>query len=298
MQFEDKETNKTHITEFIVYLVLGIIATLLCIFMFMPTKLIVKPTLPKNTLDGITVTNIDRVSGTTTFTNKAGDVIKYTYCTDAPVIKSGWYTIKVNNVKHTMSNKDSQIIQRLAYNKCPLPIDCLKSDADILPGTNAKITKSFTDYLLQNNIHNNIVFRGYSPATKQLTYSISNDEPKMITLTLGDVGFYKTAEVDDDDLYCQNNTKKLISTLIVTVIIFGSIFIWLRLTSLIDYIKVKQSQTNLSTANVSTKCIKNQVHTILESHKDKNSINEHITPDHKPSSTICSPGAKKKRHRK
>ena len=29
MQFEDKETNKTHITEFIVYLVLGIIATLL-----------------------------------------------------------------------------------------------------------------------------------------------------------------------------------------------------------------------------------------------------------------------------
>lgn len=75
-------------------------------------------------------------------------------------------------------------------------------------------------------------------------------------------------------------------------------FIWLGLTSLIDYIKVKKSPTNLSTANVSTKCIKNQVHTILESHKDKNSINEHITPDHKPSSTICSPGAKKKRHRK
>ena len=298
MQFEDKETNKTHITEFIVYLVLGIIATLLCIFMFMPTELIVKPTLPKNTLDGITVTNIDRVSGTTTFTNKAGDVIKYTYCTDAPAIKSGWYTIKVNNVKHTISNKDGQIIQKLAYNKCPLPIDCLKSDADILPGTNAKITKSFTDYLLQNNIHDNIVFRGYSPTTKQLTYSVNTNDPKMITLTLNDIGFYKTAEIDDNELYYQNNTKSFISTLIVTVIIVGTIFVWLKVTSLICYIKAKKSQTNLSTARVSNKCIRNKVHTILDSHKDKNSINTHITPEHKPSSTICSPGAKKKRHRK
>lgn len=296
MQFENKETNKTHITEFIVYLAIGIIATLLCIFMFMPTELIVKPTLPKNTLDGITVTNIDRVSGTTTFTNKAGDVIKYTYCTDAPAFKSGWYTIKVNNVKHTMSNKDGQIIQKLAYNKCPLSIDCLKSDADILLGTNAKITKIFIDYLLQNDIHENIVFKGYSPTTKQLTYSVNTNDPKMITLTLNDIGFYKTAEIDDNELYCQNNTKSFISTLIVTVIIFGTIFVLLRVTSLICYIKAKKSQINLSTATVSTKCIRNKVHTILENHKDKNSINTHITPEHKPSSTICSPGAKKKRH--
>lgn len=263
----------------------------------MPTELIVKPTLPKNVLDNITVTNVDRVPGTTTFTNKAGDVIKYTYYTDAPAVKSGWYTIKVNNVKHTMSNKDGQIIQKLAYNKRPLSIDYLKSDADILPGTDAKITKSFTDYLLQNDIHDNIVFRGYSPTTKQLTYSINTNDPKMITLTLGDIGFYETAEIDDDELYCQNNSKTVISTLIiVTVIIFGLILVWLGLTSLIDYIKAKKSQTNLSTANVSTKCIRNKVHTILESHKDKNSINTHITPEHKPSSTICSPGAKKKRH--
>ena len=197
MQFKNKEKSKNRIIRIIV----AIIILLLYIFMFIPTDLIVKPTLPKNALDGITVTNINRVPGTTTFTNKAGDTIKYTYCTDAPATKLGWYKIEINGIKYTMSNKDGQIIKKLAYNKCPLNVDCLKSDTDILPGTDIKVTKAFVDYLLQNDIHYKIIFKGYSPTTKQLIYSISNDDPKLITLALSDIGFYKISETDNTTIY-------------------------------------------------------------------------------------------------
>ena len=78
MQFKDKEKSKNRITHIIV----AIIILLLYVFMFIPTDLIVKPTLPKNALDNITVTNIDRISGTTTFTNKTGDKLEYTHYTD------------------------------------------------------------------------------------------------------------------------------------------------------------------------------------------------------------------------
>ena len=59
MQFENKETNKNYITDFIAYLIIAIIATALCLIIFIKIDLIVKPTLPKNTLDNITVTNIE-----------------------------------------------------------------------------------------------------------------------------------------------------------------------------------------------------------------------------------------------
>lgn len=300
MQFENKETNKNYITDFIAYLIIAIIATALCLIIFIKIDLIVKPTLPKNALDNITVTNIDKVSGTTTFTNKTGDIIEYTNYTDASAIKTGWYKIKVNDIKYTMSNKDGQMIQKLAYIDRPLSIDCLKSDTDILPGTNAKITKQFTDYLMQNKIYNDIIFRSYSPTTKQLTYSVNNGDPKMITLTLSNIGFYKTSEVDDNDLYCQTNTKDFISILIFTVVIFILILIWLGLTWLIGCFKVQKSQKRLSTANMafasSSVALKNKVNTVLENHKDKNNIKKQTTtPKHKPSSTICSPGSKKER---
>lgn len=293
MQLKNKEKNKNRITHIIV----AIIILLLYVFIFIPTDLIIKPTLPKNALDSITVTNIDKVSGTTTFTNKTGDTLTYTYCTDAPATKSGWYTITVNSIKYTMSNKDGQIIKKLAYNKCPLSIDCLKSDTDILPGTDAKITKAFIDYLLQNDIHYKIIFRGYSPATRWLTYSINNDDPKMITLALSDTGFYKISETDDDELYCNNTSINLsiwVGIIFILVVLLG-LYVWID--SLIDDIKLQKSQTGLPTHTIAYSTFKSKIYNMI---KDANNIdNINIpTPNHKPSSTICSPGSKKKGNRK
>lgn len=293
MQLKKKEKNKNRITHIIV----AIIILLLYVFIFIPTDLIIKPTLPKNTLDGITVTNIDRVSGTTTFTNKANDTIKYTYCTDAPATKSGWYTIKINDIKYTMSNKDDQIIKKLAYNKCPLTVDCLKSDTDILPGTDAKITKAFIDYLLQNDIHYKIIFRGYSPTTKQLTYSINNDDPKLITLALNDIGFYKISQTDDE-WYCHNQSitpLKPFIGIVIVLILFILLFLYIWIDSFIDDIKVQKSQTDLPTRTIIYNTFKDKINNMIKDTEDSDNIE---IPTHKPSSTICSPGSKKKGNRK
>lgn len=292
MQFKDKK----RMLKFIA----GLIIILLLIFMFIPTDLIVKPTLPKNTLDGITVTNVDRVSGTTTFTNKASDTIKYTYCTDAPATKSGWYTIKISDTKYTMSNKDGQIIEKLAYNKCPLNVDCLKSDTDILPGTDTKITKEFIDYLLQNDIHYKIIFRGYSPTTKELTYSINNHDPKIITLALNDIGFYKISETDDTTLYCNNqsiNPLKPFRQIGIVLILFVLLCIYVWSDSSIDDVKIQKSQTDSPTYAIAYNTFKGKMHSLVED-TDNTDDTKIPTPKHKPSSTICSPGSKKKGNRK
>lgn len=292
MQLKNKEKNKNHITHIIV----AIIILILYVFMLIPTDIIIKPTLPKNALNNITVTNIDRVSGTTTFTNKTGDNLTYTYCTDAPATKLDWYTIKVNGIKYTMSNKDGQIIKKLAYNKCPFSIDCLKSDKDILPGTNAEITKAFIDYLLQNDIHYKIIFRGYSPTTKELTYSINNHDPKMITLALNAIGFYKISEIDDNDLYCQNQDINPLNPFICIVIIL-ILFILLFLYSFIDDVKVQKFQTNSSTYAIACNTVKSKMRSLIDDTDNADST-KMPTPEHKPSSTICSPGSKKKGNRK
>ena len=99
--------NKKRIPKFIA----GLIIVILYIFMFIPMDLIIKPTMPKNALDGINVTHLDTVSGTTTFTNQAGDKLEYTYYKDKPDVKNGFATITINDKKYTMSNKDNQIIQ-------------------------------------------------------------------------------------------------------------------------------------------------------------------------------------------
>lgn len=255
MQFKDKEKSKNRITHIIV----AIIILLLCVFMFIPTDLIVKPTLPKNALDNITVTNIDRISGTTTFTNKTGDKLEYTHYTDKQDIKLGYYTIKINGTKYTMSKKDGQIIQKLAYTKHPLSINCLKSDKDILPGTNAEITKQFIDYLITHDIYSDVTFRGYSPTTKQLTYTIDYiDEP--ITLALGNNGFYNTTNNDDDCDIADIFNKSLAKIIIIGICLLLVFVILAIIEPYCDH--------------------------PLDQYK-------HTPPEHKDSSTICSPGTKK-----
>ena len=90
--------NKKRITKFIA----GLTIILLLIFMFIPMDLIIKPTMPKNALDGINVTHLDKVSSTTTFTNKAGDKLEYTYYKDKQVINLNILIIKINLMLKTV----------------------------------------------------------------------------------------------------------------------------------------------------------------------------------------------------
>lgn len=77
-----------------------------------------------------------------------------------------------------------------------LNISNVKSQDDLVKLTDANITKQFIDYLVNNREYDKIKFIGYSTDNKTVTYN-NLDEAKIVTLQLGDGGFYKMAESKD-----------------------------------------------------------------------------------------------------
>lgn len=77
-----------------------------------------------------------------------------------------------------------------------LNISNVKSQDDLVKLTDANVTKQFIDYLVNNREYDKIKFIGYSPDNKTVTYN-NLDEAKIVTLQLGDSGFYKIAESKD-----------------------------------------------------------------------------------------------------
>lgn len=110
------------------------------------------------------------------------------------------------------------------------------------------------------------------------------------------IGFYKISEVYDNDLYCQNQDINPLNPFIGIIIIL-ILFVLLFLYSFIDDVKVQKSQTNSPTYVIACNAVKSKMHSLIDD--TNNADNTKIpTPEHKPSSTICSPGSKKKGNRK
>lgn len=77
-----------------------------------------------------------------------------------------------------------------------LNISNVKSEDDLVKLTDANVAKQFIDYLVNNREYDKIKFIGYSTDNKTVTYN-NLDEAKIVTLQLGDSGFYKVAESKD-----------------------------------------------------------------------------------------------------
>ena len=147
-------------------------------------------------LNGITLENYDYISGKGILKNGEGQEIVYDpknsdsldYLTGYRAVSVGDNTIKLNPV-------DTDALYKVMPH-IMLNISNVKSQDDLVKLTDANVAKQFIDYLVNNREYDKIKFIGYSPDNKTVTYN-NLDEAKIVTLQLGDGGFYKMVESKD-----------------------------------------------------------------------------------------------------
>ena len=147
-------------------------------------------------LNGITLENYDYISGKGILKNGEGQEIVYDpknsdsldYLTGYRAVSVGDNTIKLNPVDTDALYKVMPHIR--------LNISNVKSEDDLVKLTDDNISKQFIAYLVNNRVDDKIKFIGYSPDNKTVTYN-NLDKAKIVTLQLGDGGFYKTSESED-----------------------------------------------------------------------------------------------------
>lgn len=147
-------------------------------------------------LNGLALENYDYISGKGILKNGEGQEIVYDpknsdsldYLTGYRAVSVGDNTIKLNPV-------DTDALYKVMPHVV-LNISNVKSQDDLVKLTDANVAKQFIDYLVSNREYDKIKFIGYSPDNKTVTYN-NLDEAKIVTLQLGDGGFYKTSESED-----------------------------------------------------------------------------------------------------
>ena len=147
-------------------------------------------------LNGLALENYDYISGKGILKNGEGQEIVYNpknndwldYLTGYRVVNVGDDTIRLNPVDTDALYK---VMPHIGLN-----ISNVKSQDDLVKLTDANVAKQFIDYLVNNREYDKIKFIGYSPDNKTVTYN-NQDKAKIVTLQLGDNGFYKIAESKD-----------------------------------------------------------------------------------------------------
>lgn len=147
-------------------------------------------------LDGLALENYDYISGKGILKNGEGQEIVYNpknndwldYLTGYRVVNVGDDTVRLNPV-------DTDALYKVMPHMV-LSISNVKSEDDLVKLTDANVAKQFIDYLVNNREYDKIKFIGYSPDNKTVTYN-NLDEAKIVTLQLGDSGFYRIAESKD-----------------------------------------------------------------------------------------------------
>lgn len=147
-------------------------------------------------LNGLELENYDYISGKGILKNGEGQEIVYDpknsdsldYLTGYRAVSVGDNTIKLNPV-------DTDALYKVMPN-IRLNISNVKSEDDLVKLTDDNISKQFIAYLVNNRVDDKIKFIGYSPDNKTVTYS-NTDKAEIVTLQLGDGGFYKTSESED-----------------------------------------------------------------------------------------------------
>ena len=147
-------------------------------------------------LNGLELENYDYISGKGILKNGEGQEIVYDpknndsldYLTGYRAVSVGDDTIRLNPV-------DTGALYKVMPN-IGLNISNVKSQDDLVKLTDANVAKQFIDYLVSNREYDKIKFIGYSTDNKTVTYN-NLDKARIVTLQLGDGGFYKMAESED-----------------------------------------------------------------------------------------------------
>lgn len=171
-------------------------------------------------LNGITLENYDYISGKGILKNGEGQEIVYDpknndwldYLTGYRAVSVGDNTIRLNPVDTDALYKVMPHIR--------LNISNVKSEEDLVKFTDVNITKQFIDYLVNNREYDKIKFIGYSPDNKTVTYN-NLDEAKIVTLQLGDSGFYKMAESKDVEASDSSFALSLALAPFMAILLFG-----------------------------------------------------------------------------
>lgn len=170
-------------------------------------------------LNGITLENYDYISGKGILKNGEGQEIVYDpknndwldYLTGYRAVSLGDDTVRLNPV-------DTDALYKVMPH-IMLNISNVKSEDDLVKLTDANITKQFIDYLVNDREYDKIKFIGYSPDNKTVTYN-NLDEAKIVTLQLGDNGFYKIAESKDVEASDSSFALSLLLVPLMVILLF------------------------------------------------------------------------------
>lgn len=170
-------------------------------------------------LNGIELENYDYISGKGILKNGEGQEIVYDpknndwldYLTGYRAVSVGDDTIRLNPVDTDALYKVMPHIR--------LNISNAKSENDLVNLTDANVSKQFIDYLVNNREYDKLKFIGYSPDNKTVTYN-NLDEAKIVTLQLGDSGFYKVAESKDVEASGSSFALSLLLVPLMVILLF------------------------------------------------------------------------------
>ena len=168
----------------------------------------------------LTLENYDYISGKGILKNGEGQEIVYDpknndwldYLTGYRAVSVGDNTIRLNPVDTDALYKVMPHIR--------LNISNVKSQDDLVKLTDANVAKQFIDYLVNDREYDKIKFIGYSPDNKTVTYN-NLDEAKIVTLQLGDGGFYKVAESKDVEASDSAFALSLALAPFLAILLFG-----------------------------------------------------------------------------
>lgn len=146
-------------------------------------------------LNGLVLENYDYISGKALFKNGDGQEIAYDPKNNGSVeYLTGYRVVNVGNDTVKLTPVDTDALYKVMPNMI-INISNIKSEEELVGLTDENVAKQFIDYLVNNKI-DKIKFIGYSTDNKTVTYS-NQDKADIITLQLGNDGFYKIAESKD-----------------------------------------------------------------------------------------------------
>ena len=147
-------------------------------------------------LNGLVLENYDYISGKGILKNGEGQEIVYDPKNNGSVeYLTGYRVVNVGNDTVKLTPVDTDALYKVMPNMT-INISNIKSEDDLVKLTDANVAKQFIDYLVNNREYDKIKFIGYSADNKTVTYN-NLDKARIVTLQLGDGGFYKMAESKD-----------------------------------------------------------------------------------------------------
>lgn len=149
-------------------------------------------------LNGIVLENYDYISGKGILKNGEGQEIVYDPKNNSSVeYLTGYRVVNVGNNTVKLTPVDTEALYKVMPHMV-INISNIKSEEELIGLTDENVAKQFIDYLVNNKIDDKVKFIGYSPDNKTVTYS-NQDKAKIVTLQLGNDGFYTIAESKDTE---------------------------------------------------------------------------------------------------